>query len=362
MLAFSLGRTRGDSEVNSPRVTFCIEQTLGHRAHTRNIREALANEERAAFVDVEYPGTNPTRIPWALRGSGQAFRQMRRERSQVAFYHTQTISLFAARAHPATPFVVSVDATPVQLDSMGKFYAHSRRAPALERVKRRWYRNVFTQAAGFVAWSEWAADSLVADYEVPRDRIVTIHPGASSGFFQIDREVANRNGKPRVLFVGGDFVRKGGEDLLAALDSLGGRAELTIVTEANIEAPPGVEVLRGVAPGSPALYDAFARADVFCLPTYGDCTPVVLAEAQAAGLPIVTTSVGSNANTVIEGETGFLIEPGDRVALEARLSGLIECPSLRTRLGARAREHARETMDATANARRLFQFATQVST
>lgn len=348
--------------MNNPQVTFCMEQTLGHRAHTKNIHDALASEDRTRVVEVPYPEPTRVRVPWAVRGSAIAMGRMRRERFDVAFFHTQTVALFAPRSCRAgSKFVVSVDATPKQLDEMGTFYAHGKQAAAIERAKARWYRGIFERSAGIVAWSDWAALSLVRDYGVESSRVKIVHPGASAGFFQIPRESSTLPRKPRILFVGGDFERKGGRDLLAAYASIRSSADLTIVTESEFEVPKGIEVLRGLKPGTPELFAAFASADLFCLPTKGDCTPVVLAEAQAAGLPVVTTSVGSNRDTIAHGATGFIVEPGDRQALEEYLGVLVVDTALRTELSRNARDRAYSAMDAAANAQRLLDFARQVA-
>jgi len=83
---------------------------------------------------------------------------------------------------------------------------------------------------------------------------------------------------------------------------------------------------------------------------------VAIGEALAAGLPVVTTTVGSNAETVREGETGFLIPPGDPAALAEVLLRLAEDAGLRERMGAAARADARARMDAAANSGRIIEF------
>lgn len=348
--------------MSAPRVTFCMEQTLGHRAHTKNIQDSLQSEHDVRLVEIPFQEAGRVPAPWAVRGSAVAFRRMRRERFDVAFYHTQTVALLAAQSCPkGSRFVVSVDATPKQLDEMGTYYAHRRQPAAVENAKAKLYRRVFNRSAGVVAWSDWAAQSLIHDYGVEASNIEIVHPGASSGFFAINRDSRAEVRKPRILFVGGDFERKGGRDLLAAYEKIRSRAELTIVTESAIEVPEGVEVVRGLKPGTHELFSVFASADIFCLPTKGDCTPVVLAEAQAAGLPVVTTSVGSNCDAVVHGRTGYIVRPGQTSALEEHLGRLSDNTQLRLELGQNARERAREVMDAAANARRLLDYARRVA-
>lgn len=344
--------------MNFPAVAFCIEQTLGHRAHTANIAQALGTESRVAMHEVTYtPRRQPLGAPWAVTASRKARATLRDAPWDVAFLHTQSVALFAnSLRNRDRRYVVSVDATPRQLDTMGATYAHASHPRPLEAAKRTWYRHVFAGAEHIVAWSEWAARSLQSDYDVPAERMTVVHPGARQPFFDIPRPRDNGS-TTRILFVGGDFQRKGGHDLLEALSRFDTRVEATFVTDAEVPQRPGVTVLRGVTPGSPALLSAFASADIFCLPTHGDCTPVVVAEAMASGLPVVTTSVGSNPDIVQDGATGLVVPPGDVAALEIALAGLIQDPTRRQAMGRRARDLAGDTMHADRNASQLLRIA-----
>jgi glycosyltransferase involved in cell wall biosynthesis len=208
---------------------------------------------------------------------------------------------------------------------------------------------VFREAAALVAWSGWSASSLVHDYGADPARITVAHPGAGPAFFAIQRRPAGR--KPTVLFVGGDFERKGGPVLLEAFRRLRRVADLLLVTTAEVPAGCGAEVIAGATPGSAALLAAYARSDIFCLPTLGDCTSVAIEEAMASGLPVVTTGVGSNADTVTHGVNGLIVPGANPQALRDALLALAEDPALRARMGAAARETARRSYDAAVNAR-----------
>lgn len=346
------------------RIALCLEQTLGHRSHSLNLEHALERRALAAdVVRVDYTGPGIPPIPWALRGSHRARLGLRRVSGRaeldVVFYHTQTVSLFA----PWTmehPYVVSVDATPIQMDTMGSWYRHRTRARAIERGKAAWYRRVFGEAAQVVAWSQWAADSLGQDYAVDPAKVIVVHPGAPEDLFTIPRLAPAR--KPRILFVGGDLARKGGDVLIDAYEAVRDRAELIVVTESPLQAGDGIDVRHGVRPGTPEFVDAFAAADLFCLPTRGDCTPVAIGEALAAGLPTVTTRIGSNAETVRDGETGILVDVDSVVQLREALGRLVDDAALRHTMAQRAREDARERFMAAANADRVLDVVMAVGT
>ncbi|MEZ4482228.1 MAG: hypothetical protein R3B97_13975 [Dehalococcoidia bacterium] len=109
---------------------------------------------------MEYPEGSRIPLPWAVRGSGRALRQLQKlaRRPDATLFHTSTISLGAPAYR--TPYVVSVDATPLQVDAMGDWYRHKRSARVVERAKVASYKRVFGGARAMVAWSAWSARSL----------------------------------------------------------------------------------------------------------------------------------------------------------------------------------------------------------
>lgn len=349
----STGPRQKLSSLSTMHIGLCLEQTLGHRAHSANLAGAFGSgEDQVDLIRVEY--TDSGRMPWAFRGSLQAARHARASaRHDVRFFHTQSVALFAPFVARGRPFVVSVDATPKQIDEMGRWYAHDPSSGIIEGFKERWYRGVFARADALVAWSNWAASSLVADYGADASRIHVIHPGAPAQFFGLELGRA-RSATPTVLFVGGDLSRKGGDLLVDAFSAFRGRARLVLVTPASIAASDDIEVIGNAKPGSPELIDAYRRADVFCLPTRGDCTPLVLGEAMAAGLPVITTRIGSNAETVTDGFNGMLVDVDDLLGLRRSLGVLIDSAQVRAVMAAAARATAVERFDSEANAARIL--------
>jgi len=76
-------------------------------------------------------------------------------------------------------------------------------------------------------------------------------------------------------------------------------------------------------------------SDIYTLPSYAEGLPVALLEAMAAGLPVVTTDVGSIPEVVENGVNGFLIKPGDFVLLAERIAKLANDAELRRAMGRR---------------------------
>jgi glycosyltransferase involved in cell wall biosynthesis len=107
-------------------------------------------------------------------------------------------------------------------------------------------------------------------------------------------------------------------------------------------------------PNSAPLKALYHACDIFALPTSGDCLPMVLSEASAAGMAVVSTHLAAIPEVILQGETGITVPVGDATALEEALRLLIEQPTLRLQLGENAIEHVTREYDAQQNTRRLL--------
>ena len=96
-----------------------------------------------------------------------------------------------------------------------------------------------------------------------------------------------------------------------------------------------------------ALKVEYRNSDLFVLPTYMEGVPRVILEAQAAGLPVVTTTVGGIPGAVKDGEDAILVPPGDPQAIANAILRIINDEELRKRMIAMGLESAwNHTLDA----------------
>lgn len=246
------------------------------------------------------------------------------------------------------PLVVETDWVYEQQEAMAELYFRRPPRSGLDgRSHRSLERLLFDRVTLFTPISNWAAEGLrrvgVAD-----ERIRVLHPGVDLGAWAAPvRGVAE--GRPlRVLFVGGDFARKGGPMLVDAVGGpLAGRVEADIVTRDDVAAGAGVRVHRA-GPNSEQLRTLFREADLFVLPTRAECFGHAAVEALASGLPVVMGDVGGARDIVTDGETGWLIEP-EPAAVVAALERAWEARAVLPAMGARARAAAEQRFDGAAN-------------
>ena len=88
------------------------------------------------------------------------------------------------------------------------------------------------------------------------------------------------------------------------------------------------------------LADLYAVADVCVVPSHTESFGLVALEAQASGTPVVAAAVGGLLDIVVDGETGWLVEPRTPGAYADRLARILGDDPLRRRMGERARERA----------------------
>jgi glycosyltransferase involved in cell wall biosynthesis len=188
------------------------------------------------------------------------------------------------------------------------------------------------------------ARTLATDFGVPSARIAVAMPGTDPAA----RATGSAGGPVAVLAVGSVVPRKGYDVLVRALEidaaAHGADWKLHIVGALD-RSPPTVETLRDqiaraglgaridIAGPKPreALDESYGRADIFVLASHYEGYGMVLAEALARGLPIVTTTGGAAAETVPDG-AALKVPPGDPRALQQALRRLMNDADLRARL------------------------------
>jgi len=176
---------------------------------------------------------------------------------------------------------------------------------------------------------------------------------------------------PLIVAVGRLIAKKGFADLLRACRLLMERGQsfrCEIVGEGPLEQELREQIVQldlegrvGLPGAKPQheIRELLAAATVFVMPSVVDPDggmdnlPTVIMEAMAAGLPVVSTSIGGIPEMVIQNETGFLVSPGDAAALAGAIEKMINDCLLARKLGQAGHERAQRLFSIKKNVRAL---------
>jgi glycosyltransferase involved in cell wall biosynthesis len=185
-------------------------------------------------------------------------------------------------------------------------------------------RGLFHAATRLFPWSETVAESLRRDYGEPAEKVQPLPPSLDLSQLPF-RPRAPLGQRPKLLFIGGDFVRKGGPLLLETFrQHLSTRAELHIVTQSPLAEEPGVKVHRGVQAYSPAWHALWSQADAFVFPSTLETFGLVLLEALAFGVPVIASRAGAADELIGNNERGLLLKDPQLSTLKTALDDVLE--------------------------------------
>lgn len=344
---------------------FVNENIGGHATVHHHMRHGFADHPGidASFLDVPPPGLVRRMAGASVPGLDRLDLDLQPLRAQltaggwvrraVASYpdpydvlhvYTHNAALLSTGLLRANPSVVSLDTTTAHNGYRLPYRSPTRFTPITVALSKPLEKRVFAAATMVVANSAWAAESLVETYRVPNEKLRVI-PFGIRGPQNLPRR-ENRSARPRIGFVGRQFVAKGGATLLAAFDQfLRDDAELLLVTKEKVATRPGVTVVSDLDQTDPRLWDLLESCDIFAFPSAIDQAPNAVLEAMASALPVVAVDTAALGEMVIDGETGILVGPHDVPALGQALRELVIDVDKRNRLGRAGRCRFEEIYD-----------------
>jgi glycosyltransferase involved in cell wall biosynthesis len=193
----------------------------------------------------------------------------------------------------------------------------------------------------------------VVDAGVDPARVVVIPPGVELDRWLLPNRKPGLDGPLRLLFVGGDFERKGGNFLLDLLRTrFHETCMLDIVTRDESVMPSDNVRVHRATPNSPELLRLFEAADLFVMPSQAEAFGIAYLEAMASGLPVVAGDSGGVRDIVEDGVTGWVVRPTIE-ALAAALDRALDCRAGLPALGRAGRARAERRFDARECARQV---------
>ena len=221
--------------------------------------------------------------------------------------------------------------------------------PGNIRAEEGFYERVLKRADGLIAISESSKADAVRLLGVDERRIAVVYPGIDERFFAASpRPVA---AKPYVLFLGTVEPRKNVDTLLDAWSALPpdirDSHELVIAGPIGWASNATVDRLRSGIGGvrvsgyipETELPSFVGGATAFVYPSFYEGFGFPVAQAMAAGVPVITSNVSSLPE--ITGEAGLLVDPASAAEIAGAIERLVTAPSLRERLGSEGRARAR---------------------
>lgn len=181
-------------------------------------------------------------------------------------------------------------------------------------------RKAIEKARIVLCSSSWAAQSATNDYQAEPSKVYVVPFGANLDETPPREETlkAPVGSSCRLLFVGVDWTRKGGQiafDTMLELERGGIPTELVVVgcaPPANVR-HPSLKVVPFLSKADSAQAKQLSRlylgSHFFLFPTRNDCYGIVLCEANAHGLPAIATDTGGVSEIVRKGENGYLLPP-----------------------------------------------------
>ena len=367
---------------HTTKVLAIAESTMGHRTYITTMRKHF--EASSSYIDIYWSDQEKeifariinrilnlrfpskfvqsrnldlfrvrAQLGYALLTKRLIDRKISQADYNVLFFHTQPLAFLSPDLMRKIPSVINIDMTNKQSSEEGGNNKYKWTFSPNKFLEKQ----VYLKAAKILTWTEWARSSVINDYGIHPDKVKVIPPGVDTTHLVfIDRNHKSSQDLYNILFVGGDFKRKGGEDLLTVfLAQFADKAILHIVTSLNAVKcdHPNVCIYSGVEAYSSLWCELYRQADAFVMPTYGDAFGIVFIEAMASGLPVITSKLIQTTEIVRERETGFLVTPGDRQELANKLQLLIDNPSLGRQMGKRAKQIVEERFDTQKNFQKI---------
>lgn len=231
------------------------------------------------------------------------------------------------------PYVVFVDGTA----SLSQRFWPAWSLPERDyRARIELERTFFSSAVLVATAGRYVVDEIVQYYEQDPERVVAIGGGTN---LELDtRELSSDRETVRFLFVGREFARKGGPELLRAFVKVHAErphARLTVVGASGADPQlPGVEWL-GFVSDRQRMRDLYLESDVFCLLSHHEPYGLAVQEALASGLACLVSDRG--ALSEIAGDAALVVNPRDDSEIVNALTRLVDDSSLRSTLAGNAR-------------------------
>ena len=211
----------------------------------------------------------------------------------------------------------------------------------LDIIKRRQDRQheLYESAAGVFTFSEWFSNTLIEWSGVPRHKVTVAYAGLNSieataeDYTRLETRVTKHR-PVKLLFVGREFFRKGGDIVLAALAQL--RREHWPHVQLTVAGPNEWPVPGNIPDGvvfigersTVEVAQLYRTHDLFVMPSRFEAFGIVFLEALANGMPVIGRSAFAMPEIIRPGKNGALVGSDDPTELASAITSVLDNPAV----------------------------------
>jgi glycosyltransferase involved in cell wall biosynthesis len=350
-------------------------QKLGHNVHVV-ARDQQTSEKTINGIQVHYVkgvGNALTRYWRFARSASKRIKELNKQNDfDIIHSNLPLVPSFAIPKDSAQAIVCAVHSTwkgealVTKQDNPKELNPNEKSMLRFNFVLRSYEKKLMRRSDALIAVSKYTVNELTDLYGINKNKVHVIYNGVDTERFkprsnrvEIRREFGLDPKEKVVLFVGRLYHRKGLETLLRSIPPI--LREFINVKfvisgtgfkqkEENLRMLSkelGIEdnvTFLGYVPDEklPLLYSA---SDLFVLPAIYENFPFAILEAQASGLPVISTNVGGIPEFLVDTENGFVIEPRNPTQLTQKLLTLLQDPKLAKEMGENGRKLIKEQFD-----------------
>jgi len=347
-------------------------QKSGHNVHIIT-RHKMNSTEIVDGVNITYIKCegNPLTKYWSFARS--TFKKLEELNKKFAFdiihANLPLVPNFAIPKESANALVSTVHSTwkgeaeAIKHEGLRKLNTNEKFMLEFNSLLRSSEKKLMKRSDALIAVSMYTKKELTEFYDIDEEKIHIIYNGVDVQKFKpnkdragLRRELGLEEKQKIILFVGRLYQRKGLDTLFQSISKVvqnfkdakfvisgeGFRQNkeklLKLAEKLKIE---NSVLFVGYFPDE-KLPDLYAASDIFVLPALYENFPFAILEAQATGLPVISTKVGGIPELVTNNKNGLLVEPANSEQLTEGIMILLENPEFAEELGKRARQLVKE--------------------
>ena len=347
-------------------------QKLGHNIHiiTRHEMNLTETVDGVSITYIKSEGNPLTRYWGFARSSFKKLEELNKKfEFDIIHANLPLVPNFALPEDSAKAVISTVHSTwkgeaeAIRREGLRKLNTNEKFMLEFNSLLRSSEKKLMKRSNALIAVSTYTKEELTEFYDIAEEKIHVIYNGVDVEKFKpnrdragLRRELGLEEKQKIILFVGRLYRRKGLDTLLQSIPKViqnfkdvkfvisgegfkqNKEKLLKLTKKLNIESSV---LFVGYFPDEklPGLY---AASDVFVLPALYENFPFAILEAQATGLPVISTRVGGIPELVTSNKNGLLVEPANSEQLTETMMSLLQNPVFAEELGRRGRRLVEE--------------------